>query len=181
MNAEGRNMRAITDGDYENSVPSFSRDGQYIYFGSMRTGNWQLWKQNIHGGSPVQITQHGGFTTFESYDGKTLYYSKQDGEGLWSIPLSGGQETLVTPALRLGYWGAWAVTERGIYLLDNDVLPRPTIEFYDFRTHKLTPVIRLQLSALQWDPSLDASHDGRTVLFVQHQDQGSIAMVENFQ
>jgi len=48
--------------------PSWSRDGQSIYYGSMRSGSWQMWKQNVHGGGPVQITQHGGFTAFESYD-----------------------------------------------------------------------------------------------------------------
>jgi Tol biopolymer transport system component/DNA-binding winged helix-turn-helix (wHTH) protein len=181
IDAEGRNLHAVTDGDYDNSVPSWSRDGQSIYFGSMRSGSWQMWKQNVHSGAPVQITQHGGFTAFESYDGKTLYYSKQEGEGLWSIRIGGGEETLVTAALRLGYWGAWAVSEAGIYLLDNDVLPRPTIEFYDFKTGKLIPVIRLEQSALWWDPSLDASRDGRIVLFGQEQRQSSLAMVENFQ
>ena len=181
INAEGQNMRAMTDGDYYNITPSWSRDGQSIYFCSTRSGSGQLWKQSIHGGGAVQMTQHGGLTGFESYDGKTLYYAKGDGEGLWSVPASGGTETLVTPALRAGYWGAWAVSETGIYLIDNDVLPRPTIEFYDFRTRRLTAVMQIEYSPLDDDPSLDASRDGRIVLFAQYQPQSSIAMVENFQ
>jgi WD40-like Beta Propeller Repeat len=127
-------------------VPSWSRDGQSIYFCSTRSGSAQMWKQSIHGGGAVQITQHGGFTGFESYDGKTLYYAKDDSEGLWSVPVSGGAATLVTPALRSGYWGAWAVSETGIYLIDNDVLPRPTIEFYNFRTRRLTAVMQIEYS-----------------------------------
>jgi Tol biopolymer transport system component/DNA-binding winged helix-turn-helix (wHTH) protein len=180
IDAEGQNMHAITDGEYSNLVPSWSRDGQSIYFCSARSGSEQLWKQSIHGGGAVQITQHGGFTGFESYDGKTLYYAK-DGGGLWSVPANGGTETLVTPALRSGYWGAWAVSETGIYLIDNDVLPRPTIEFYDFRTRRLTAVMQIEYSPLDDDPSLDASRDGRIVLFAQYRPQSSIAMVENFQ
>jgi Tol biopolymer transport system component len=180
IDAEGQNMHAITDGEYSNLVPSWSRDGQSIYFCSDRSGSDQLWKQSIHGGGAVQITQHGGFTGFESYDGKTLYYAK-DGGGLWSVPANGGTETLVTPALRSGYWGAWAVSETGIYLIDNDVLPRPTIEFYDFRTRRLTAVMQIEYSPLDDDPSLDASRDGRIVLFAQYRPQSSIAMVENFQ
>jgi Tol biopolymer transport system component/DNA-binding winged helix-turn-helix (wHTH) protein len=181
MDTEGRNMRAMTEDDYGDYVPSSSRDGQSIYFGSMRSGSLQLWKQSVHGGGAVQITQHGGFTGFESYDGKTLYYSKFDSEGVWSIPVSGGAETLVTPALRAGYWGAWAVSETGIYLIDDEVLPRPTIEFYNFRTRRLTAVMQMENSPLDHDPSLDASRDGRIVLFAQHRPQSSIAMVENFQ
>jgi Tol biopolymer transport system component/DNA-binding winged helix-turn-helix (wHTH) protein len=181
IDPEGRNMHAITSGEYEDSVPSWSRDGQWIYFGSMRTGEWQLWKQKPEGGGPVQVTQHGGFTAFESYDGKTVYYSKREGEGIWSIPVGGGLETRVTGAPRLGDWGNWAVTETGLYLLDDDVMPRQTIEFYNFKTHKLAPVIPLEHSGREWDPGLDASRDGRTVLFVQWEPQVSLAMVENFQ
>jgi Tol biopolymer transport system component/DNA-binding winged helix-turn-helix (wHTH) protein len=181
IDAEGRNLHAITSGEYEQSVPSWSRDGQWIYFGSKRTGEWQLWKQKPGGGGPVQVTRHGGFTAFESYDGKTVYYSKRDGEGIWSIPVGGGAETRVTDAPRIGDWGNWAVSENGLYLLEDDILPRPTIEFYNFKTRKLTPVISLEHSALQWAPGLDASRDGRTLLFVQFQPQSSLAMVENFE
>jgi Tol biopolymer transport system component len=181
VDAEGRNLQALTDGEYENSVPSFSRDGKSIYFGSMRSGNWQLWKQSFDGGKAFQITQHGGFTAFESYDGKTLYHTKREEEGIWSIPMSGGAETRVTAAPRRGFWGHWAVCETGLYLLDNDILPRPTIEFYNFKTRKLTLVIRLEESAQAGNPSLDASRDGRIVLYVQYQAQSALAMVENFQ
>jgi Tol biopolymer transport system component/DNA-binding winged helix-turn-helix (wHTH) protein len=182
IDAEGRNMRAMTDGDGNNCVPSWSRDGESIYLGSARSGSWQIWKQSVHGGGAVQITQHGGFTGFESYDGKTFYYSKADDEGLWSVPVDGGAETLVTPALRRGYWGALAVSETGFYLIDDDVLPRPTIEFYNFRTRRLNAVMQIEYSPLEeGDPSLDASRDGRIVFFAQYRPQSSIAMVENFQ
>jgi hypothetical protein len=171
----------MTEGDYSNFVPSWSRDGQSIYFGSLRSGSLQLWKQSVHGGGAVQITQHGGFTGFESYDGKTLYYSQADREGIWSIPMSGGAETLVTPAPRTGYWDAWAVSETGLYLIDDDGLPRPTIEFYNFKTRKLTAAMQLENSPLDEDPNLDASRDGRIVLYAQYRPESSIAMVENFQ
>jgi hypothetical protein len=74
------------------------------------------------------------------------------------------------------------VAETGLYLLDNDFFPRPTIEFYDFKTRKLTPVIRLEKWCHPWDPSMDASRDGRIVLFSHCGGaQSSLAMVENFQ
>lgn len=70
--------------------------------------------------------------------------------------MNGGAETLVTPALRRGYWGALAVSETGIYLIDEDALPQPTIEFYDFKTHKLTAVTQIENSPLDNNPTLDA-------------------------
>ena len=37
VDAEGRNLHAITHGDSDNFVPSWSRDGKAIYFASNRT------------------------------------------------------------------------------------------------------------------------------------------------
>jgi hypothetical protein len=148
----------------------------------MRSGTWQLWNQKLEGGQAVQITQGGGFTAFESYDGKSLYYSKVDGEGIWTVPLRGGVETRITAAPRLGYWGAWAVSEAGIYLMEIDLLPHPGIEFYNFKTRKLTPVIKLDHEPGPWSPNMDTSRDGRIVVFSQGgNSQSSLAMVENVQ
>jgi Tol biopolymer transport system component/DNA-binding winged helix-turn-helix (wHTH) protein len=181
IDADGRNLRALTSGDYDNSGPSWSRDGQSIYFASRRSGASQIWKQRLGGGPPVQVTEHGGSCGFESYDGKTLYFTKDLEEGLWRTPVGGGLETRVTAAPRIGYAGNWAISEAGLYLLESDALPRPTIEFYNFKTRRLAPVIPLEHSARPLYPSMNASRDGRTLLFVQWNPQNSIAMVEDFQ
>jgi hypothetical protein len=127
------------------------------------------------------VTLNGGHAAFESYDGKRLYYSKFEGGGLWSMPVGGGAEERITDALHRGYWGHFAVTETGIYLLDADAVPRPTIMYYSFRTRQLTPVLQLQEHPLPWMANLSASRDGRTLLFTQWIPQSSIIMAENFQ
>jgi Tol biopolymer transport system component len=81
IDAEGRNLRPVTSGSYENLVPSWSRDGKAIYFASNRSGVLQTWRHEVATGRETQVTQHGGFAGFESYDGKTLYFSKFDGAG----------------------------------------------------------------------------------------------------
>jgi Tol biopolymer transport system component/DNA-binding winged helix-turn-helix (wHTH) protein len=43
VDTEGRNLHAITHGDSDNYVPSWSRDGRFIYFASPRTGSRQIW------------------------------------------------------------------------------------------------------------------------------------------
>jgi len=91
IDSEGRNLHAVTSGDYENSVPSCSRDGVAIYFASNRTGDWQVWRRKLSTGQETQVTRHGGFAAFESYDRKTLYYSRFEGGGIWSRPTCGGR------------------------------------------------------------------------------------------
>jgi Tol biopolymer transport system component/DNA-binding winged helix-turn-helix (wHTH) protein len=181
VDAEGRNLHAITQGDSDNVVPSWSRDGRFIYFASSRTGSRQIWKRSVDDGSERQLTEHGGFDPFESYDGRTVYYSKFDEPGIWSMPASGGSESpVVTGKPQVGYWGHWAVTESGLYLLDADAEPRPTIEFYSFATRRITPVLSLEKKPSPWQPSLSASRDGRTVFYTQFDPQSAIKMVENF-
>jgi Tol biopolymer transport system component/DNA-binding winged helix-turn-helix (wHTH) protein len=177
---EGRNMHAVTSGNYENVVPSWSRDGTAVYFASNRTGSWQVWKRELATGRETQVTHHGGFAAFESYDGKTLYYSRFEGGGIWSMPAGGSEEQQVTDALHKGYWGHFAVTDAGLYLLDSEAASKPTLMFYNFQTRLLTPVLQLE------DPhptasNLAASRDGRIVWFAHGAWQNSLTMAENFQ
>ncbi|RZU43456.1 winged helix-turn-helix domain-containing protein [Edaphobacter modestus] len=181
VDAEGRNLHAITHGDSDNVVPSWSRDGRFIYFASPRTGSRQIWKHSVEDGAERQLTEHGGFAPFESYDGRTIYYSKFDEAGIWSMSASGGSESpVVTGKPQVSYFGHWAVTESGLYLLDADAEPRPTIEFYSFATGRITPVLSLEKSPSDWQPSLSASRDGRTLFYTQYDPQSVIKMVENF-
>jgi Tol biopolymer transport system component/DNA-binding winged helix-turn-helix (wHTH) protein len=178
IDSEGRNLHNIVSGDYENVVPSWSRDGRSIYFVSNRTGQWQTWKRELETGRETQVTRNGGHAAFESYDGRRLYYSKFEGGGLWSMPVGGGAEERITDALHRGYWGHFAVTETGIYLLDADAAPRPTIMYYSFRTRQLTPVLQLEEHPVPWMANLSASRDGRTLIFTQWIPQSSITMAE---
>ncbi|HTF67610.1 MAG TPA: hypothetical protein VK638_33520, partial [Edaphobacter sp.] len=181
VDAEGRNLHPITHGDSDNVVPSWSRDGKFIYFASPRTGSRQVWKHSLEDGSERQLTEHGGFDPFESYDGRTIYYSRFDEPGIWSMPASGGSESLVvTGKPQVSYWGHWAVTEDGLYLLDAEAEPRPMIEFYSFATRRITPVLSLEKKPSASQPSLSASRDGRTVFYTQFDPQSVIKMVENF-
>jgi len=59
-------------------VDDWSRDGKWIYFGSKRSGENQLWKRPVDGGNAVQVTRKGyedvGGDAVEAADGKTVYY-----------------------------------------------------------------------------------------------------------
>jgi Tol biopolymer transport system component len=44
----------------DNLSPSWSRDGQWIYFASKRGSDpFQLWKMPVHGGPPIKLTRQG--------------------------------------------------------------------------------------------------------------------------
>jgi Tol biopolymer transport system component/DNA-binding winged helix-turn-helix (wHTH) protein len=179
VDAEGRNQRRITSGDYENVVPSWSRDGNSIYFASNRTGRWQVWKHSVASGQESQVTRNGGYAALESSDGKTLYYSKFEGGGLWS--LSEGQEQHLTDAPHLGDWGQFSITNDGIYLIDSWTKAGHTLVYYDLRTRHTSPVLVLKESPKHWSSNLTSTRDGRIVLYVQEERHGSILMAEKTQ
>jgi Tol biopolymer transport system component/DNA-binding winged helix-turn-helix (wHTH) protein len=179
VDSEGRNLRSITTGTYDNAVPSWSRDGKSIYFASKRTGSWQVWKHSLETGAEKQLTEHGGFDPFESYDSKAIYFSRFDQAGIWSIPASGGAESpIVADKPQFGYWGYWAMGELGLYFLDLAAEPRPTIEFYRFATRRTSPVLALDHRPEREEPSLSATRDGRTLYYTQHDRQNVIKMME---
>ena len=180
IDTEGRNLRQITSGGYDDVVPSWSRDGQSLYFASKRTGNWQIWKHALAAGAETQMTQHGGFSAFDSFDGRTIYFSKFDHGGIWSMPASGGAESmLVADKPQVGYWGHWAVSDTGLYVLDTAAEPVASIEFYRFATTHLSHVLTLEKKAARLQPSLSATADGKTIYYTQY-DRQSVIKLEEF-
>ena len=107
MNVEPRSpARRVTTHAASDLVPSWSRDGKWIYFASNRTGQFQVWKIPATGGTEIQVTRYGGSYAIESPDESTLFYAKSPvkssspGPSLWTVPVSGGEETKVLEALQ---------------------------------------------------------------------------------
>jgi Tol biopolymer transport system component len=72
-------------------IPSWSADGEFIYFASNRTGRWEIWRVDLSGGRPLQLTNNGGYMSRESRDGKWLYFSKYMRDSIWRTPGSQAQ------------------------------------------------------------------------------------------
>jgi len=53
-------VRRVTTGDSDDVVPSWSRDGRWVYFVSNRSGENQVWKVPAEGGEAVQVTRKEG-------------------------------------------------------------------------------------------------------------------------
>jgi dipeptidyl aminopeptidase/acylaminoacyl peptidase len=164
MDAEGRNRHAVVSGAYDNVVPRWSNDGGSIYFASNRTGDWQVWNYKLSDGSERQVTHGGGWAAEESQDGKTLYFSRSGG-GLWAMPIAGVEEKFITEDLHRDAAADFAVTTGGLYFLDTEAAPGPTIMYYSRRTSRLSPVYTLKQRPSMGGSTLTSSRDGLTVAF----------------
>jgi Tol biopolymer transport system component/DNA-binding winged helix-turn-helix (wHTH) protein len=182
INSEGRNLHLIAGGPYGHGYgdPSWSKDGKFIYFYSSRTGSFQIWKRSLESGIDLQLTKHGGFDPFESYDGQTIYFYRFDSAGIWSLPVSGGTESLVVADKPQGiYARAWAVAKSGLYLLNSEAESGPSIEYYDFATRHTSQVLTLAGDPVgDFRPILGTTEDGRTLYYAQQDRQSVIKMME---
>jgi Tol biopolymer transport system component len=172
----------VTSGGSDHVRPSWSNDGKWIYFASNASREWQVWKVPSEGGAAMQVTQHGGFESSESADGRFLYYVKLDVPGIWKIPLQGGEETRIVDK---GQPGLWAVLARGLYFIDLSPPGGPAVEFFDFTTQRRTQVVALPKDTRidTVNPAFAVSPDARSILYGngQVEDFGSnIMVVDNF-
>jgi len=182
INSEGGAPRRLTTEPSEDVTPSWSRDGRWLYFGSNRTGDFQMWKVRAEGEQAVQVTRKGGFEGFESPDGKFLYYAKgRRVPSIWKIPVDGGEEAPVPELSTAGYWRFWEVTDRGLYFVPQEVLPRPAIKFFDLATRRVSHVFTPEKPPFSGPGGLAVSPGARWILYAQvDQVVSDIMLVENF-
>jgi serine/threonine protein kinase len=169
--ADGGTPRLLADDGF---VPSWSRDGRWIYFASGRSGRVEVWKMPAAGGPAAQVTRNGGAAAFESADGKSLYYGKTVGAGsLYRMPVEGGQEVEVVP--RLDYFSCFGVTAKGVYFMPDS----RTIRFLDPGSGRVSTLATLEKSAAEG--GLCVSPDDRFVVWSQQDRVSSeLMLVDNF-
>ena len=174
MNLRGGAPQTLAEG----VCPSFSRDGKWVYFAASPTGGWQVWKVPSVGGTPIQVTQHGGHAALESLDGKFIFYAKNAlaEPEVWRVPVHGGVEVPV-PLVRPGSWASWQVTDKGILFVGPSLGHQAVLSFYDYAHDRATTVAVLNRAPF-W---LGATADGKLVAFDQPgQEQSQAMLVENF-
>jgi len=180
VNAEGGAPRAFTQDSWQNMMPSWSRDGRFIYFVSTRGGGQlRVWKQPVGGGAPVGITRSVGGEAVESADGRVVYVS--DGaRGIWQVSPDGHDEHPVPGLENVHDSRYFDVTASGAYFL-RDAAPPGEIVYYNFATHRSIPLVNLEDRFLRGMPSLSVASDDSWLLYAEVDDSGSdVLMLENF-
>ena len=155
------------------SRPSWSPDGNWIYYTSTATGPWQIWKLPVDGGQAVQVTKHGGQNPFVSADGTTLYYISQDYAHVWQKRLPDGEERQFDEIPALLSWNGWQLASKGMYFAARGTpselrvhpfgsRPRALVllRYLDFATGAITTVTTLTLTL---PGGIAVSSDARTV------------------
>ena len=153
-------------------MPSWSRDGQWIYFVSGRSGGGNVWKIRLDGTSETQVTSGGASNAVESVDGKYVYYQKGVGGSveLWRMPVGGGEASKILDSVA---GRSYTVTKKGIYFAAG--VPVPELRYLD----SLTGSVRA-IAPLSGFAQADVSPDERWAEYPQTGGlSASLMLVEN--
>lgn len=94
-----RELVRLTFGAGLQSNPSWSPDGRLIAYSSDRSGNYDIWVQQLGGGRPVQVTNSPAHDWQPDWspDGKNIVFrSERGGGGLFVVPALGGSEIKIS-------------------------------------------------------------------------------------
>ena len=167
VGADGGHLRRLTTEPTMDGVPSWSRDGQWIYFVSTRAAATpDIWRVALNGGEPVRVTHNGGFQPQESSDGRYLFYLDRPPGGaaivarLMRVPLAGGHEERVLEHVRPFLW---SVMDTGIVFITRE-REFDAIDVHRFSDRHIARVGRLGFRIPAIYAHMTVSRDGRWAL-----------------
>ena len=147
VSLDGAAPRRLTDDNFDDSAPSWSADGKWIYYQSNRSGETQIWRVSSKGDQPVQVTTSGGLSPVAGPDGKHLYYlNSTTNKEIWVMDLPVGQERRVPDVPDVDDPGGYQVTRDGIYFTtpDSSGSDDSSLRYFSFATGKTRVVTRLE-------------------------------------
>lgn len=188
--ARGGQPRNMTKSLAGGAFPSFSRDGQWIYFQGIESGESRIFKMLATGGPPLPVTN--GWMPIESYDGDLFYLDNLNGAGsVWRLPRGGGPAVKVVEGVVSGNFD---VVDGGLYYIDTvsghagSFIDKPAsdtrLRYFDFATSQSTTVaanLGMVVGAMNGPGGLSATRDGRTVFFARRDSEiNELMLVDNF-
>jgi Tol biopolymer transport system component/DNA-binding winged helix-turn-helix (wHTH) protein len=161
INADGTDYRRLTSHPGTDVLPSASHDGKWIYFSSDRDGRYEVYRLPTDGGKDFQITRNGGNNGFESFDGQSLIYTRN--EILYRKNLSNGpngeegEEGPIPELAGINVSRYWALTPDAIYYVPQKQKSVAPTYRYDLKTRAITLVNDQRRASLQLLPGISVS------------------------
>jgi Tol biopolymer transport system component/DNA-binding winged helix-turn-helix (wHTH) protein len=163
VEASGGVPERLTAESSDAVAPSWSRDGQSVDFASRRSGSWQVWKLRLADRDLRPLTTGGGYSSRESPDGRSLFFTKADAPGIWRQDLNGGPASPVWAGLAPEDWANWEIGADGVYFRELCWEHRePALVFLAFGASE--PVHLALLPEQGW-PGFSVSPDGSWLVY----------------
>jgi len=172
MALDTRRITRLTFETGNSAIPTYSRDGNWIYFSSVHAGAFVLKRMAASGGPSTVIVGRSVEGAQESADGRWLYFSDSPSGGLWKMPMGGGEISRVLESIIV-----YALTRDAIYYWSGEAR-RLMLRRLDLKSGTDKVIFRPLRPAA---PGLTATPDGRRLCYpeIQHDSQ-ELLMLENW-
>jgi len=180
LNLWDRSLHRMTHHPNSDNLPSWSRDGRWIYFSSNRSGKHQIWRMPAAGGDPVELTREGGMMSRESFDGRTLYYTRN--ERLRRLDLQTGEDEWVTDLNDVNVGYSWDIGKRYVYYIPQKT-PGPTVAYrYHLETRKVERLFAIDgLTSVNFQGLSVNQEENRIAITVPNQHWGNLQIIQQWE
>jgi len=174
----------LLQGNSAGQRPRWSRDGQRLYFASDRSGQYEIWRVEVgregKAGAATQLTHRGGYSGYESADGRHFYYCDLTMRQVRRISTAGGPEEPVHSDIPFSRYPAnLAAGVRGLYYLGQSSEKGTPLWFLPFESG--LPRMLATLNQAPSLPGIAVSPDDRWLLLsVSELTSGDILSVPGF-
>jgi Tol biopolymer transport system component/DNA-binding winged helix-turn-helix (wHTH) protein len=184
MDVNERVPRRVQTDVTDNSVPSYSHDGRWIYFRSDASGRGGIYRVSSSGGHATLLVAGEGYQAVESADGRDLYYALGYKRiAVHRLSLVDGTDVLLNALPSNGQVISWTPAPGGLYYMQVPPTGGASIHFYDTVAGGIRKIADLPKDK---QPTLivgglSLSPDGHSLLYAQiDQQESDIMLVENF-
>jgi Tol biopolymer transport system component len=171
IDVEHRRLKQITTDPGNQNMPTWSHDGQWIYFSWDQGGVRDIWRVHLERAIREQLTRGGGgIVARESANGQSvLYQPKMFNSAVLARPLAGGTARTLIPCVT---GTAYSVLPQGIYFIPCVTgfppEPNPPVNLLNTATGEVREIGRLEKYQYDNVPSgFAVSPDGRTVFYAR--------------
>jgi Tol biopolymer transport system component/DNA-binding winged helix-turn-helix (wHTH) protein len=173
--------RKVVTNTLEASVPSWSRDGKWIYFTSGPADGTRLYRCPANGGTASRLSKSEALGALESVDGEMVVFAnRKESSILNAVLLKRPSEQFTLEGIpRVKDASLWTLVAKGIYLVPTDS-PR-SIGYFDFGSKQVRRLIEVNKDLRSSIGGLSVSPDGRWIIYSQLDEQsGDIMLVDHF-
>jgi Tol biopolymer transport system component/DNA-binding winged helix-turn-helix (wHTH) protein len=137
----GGQIQQLTDHPRSDLNPTWSADGRWIYFSSVREqdssnklAGEHIWRVSTDGGPALPVTVNNGLDSWESADGKRLLFSYES--RLYEKIFATGEERQFDDLIGMRIDHNWIPVSGGIYVF-NQVDGESCVNFFDLDSHQI--------------------------------------------
>jgi Tol biopolymer transport system component len=162
IDPSGGTPKRLTANSGNNNYPVVSPDGRYVVFCSDRSGVLGLWRIDIDGSNPKQLTNQTSLTPSFAPDGRTIVYiSQANMTTLSTVSIDGGEPRQLTKSLST--WPVFSPDGNHIACLYAEI-PNSAYQISIFPANGGTSLKKIPLP-VGFTPPLRWTPDGKAILY----------------